>query len=303
MAPHPSRRHWISALIIPLILTADAKADRRVAVVAWADEAYTARRIAHNPPRTEYYVFMQGRRFESPTRDRHFERHGFLDIAKSLAAELARDHYEPAQDVESADLVLLVHWGTTTPRVSHASLRGTVTYSIAREHSYESENVFENQSGDAVMSQFFVDDTEAYHANDFDQAGRVANSLKHDLTTASNAALLGYTAQLRQLSRMPFTWSTEHAMRSDLEMERYFIIVKAYDLRSPASPGARARPVWTLHLNMRSPGQNFQTAVARMSRVAPEFAGRSTPGMTRVIRRERVGTVELGPLKVIGYVD
>jgi hypothetical protein len=40
-----------------------------------------------------------------------------------------------------------------------------------------------------------------------------------------------------------------------------------------------------------------------MSRVAPEFAGRSTVGMSRVIRRERVGTVEIGPLKVIGYVE
>jgi hypothetical protein len=153
------------------------------------------------------------------------------------------------------------------------------------------------------MSQFFVDNTEQYDAHDFDQAGRVADNLKHDLTVASNAALLGYTAQLRQLSRNPFTWSAEHAMGSDLEMERYFIIVKAYELKSQTSPGARTRPVWTLHLNMRLPGQNFPTALARMSRVAPEFAGRSTVGMSRVIRRERVGTVEIGPLKVIGYVE
>jgi hypothetical protein len=110
-------------------------ADPRVAVVAWADEAYTARRLAHNPPRIETYVFMQGRRFESPTRDTYIERLGFLDIAKSLATELARDNYEPAAELESADLVLLVHWGTTTPRVSHASLRGTVTYSFAKEES------------------------------------------------------------------------------------------------------------------------------------------------------------------------
>jgi hypothetical protein len=303
VTPRLSKSRWIPVLSSSFILATPSAADNRVAVVAWADDAYSERRAAHNPPRTETYVVMQGRRFEGHTRDRSFERQSFLDIAKTIATELVRDHYEPAPDLESADLVLLVHWGTTTPRVSHDSLRGMVAYSVAKEHSYETENVFEKQFEDYAKTQTFLDDTENYRNYDFEQAGRVTDSVKHDLTVASNAALLGYTEQLRKLGRMPFTSSTEHTMRSDLQSERYFIIVKAYDLKSAPAPGTRAMPVWTLHLNMRSPGQNFQTALARMSRVAAEFAGRSTPGMTTVDRQERVGTVELGPLKVIGYVD
>jgi hypothetical protein len=307
-APTPPRPHDVQLLRLSLMLlglyTATAAlADRNVTVVAWVDEAYTARKSAHNPPLTETYVFMQGRRFASATRDNSLERQGFLDIAKSLAVELARDNYKPARDVESADLLLLVHWGTTRPRVSLDSLRGTVTLSIPRDEPHAPGEVFENHPDGDPANEFFVDDTEKYRAFAFEQAERVADSLKHDLSVASNAALLGYTTQLRRLSRMAFMSTTERTMRHDLETERYFIIVKAFDLKTPPEPGTRAKPVWTLHLNMRSPGQNFRTALANMSRVAVEFAGRSTTEMTTVDPRERTGRVELGPLKVIGYVE
>ena len=92
-------------------------------------------------------------------------------------------------------------------------------------------------------------------------------------------------------------------MKSDLNSERYFIIVKAYDLKEPRMPGTSWRPVWTLHLNMRSPGQNFGKALSRMSNVAVTFAGRNVAEMTTVRPNENRGVVTLGPLKIIGYVE
>jgi hypothetical protein len=280
-----------------------AGADERVAVVAWADEGYAARKFAVDPPRTETFVFMQGRRFESFTRDNSLSRRSFLDIAKAISVELTRGYYRPAPDVESADLLLLVHWGTTTPRVSLDALRGRVTHGIPQDVPHAPGEVFENHPEGDIASQFFVDDSEKYREFAFEQAERVADGLKDDLINASNAELLGYTTMLRQLGRMPIQSTAEYTMRNDLQTERYFIIVKAYDLKAPRIHGVRAKPVWTLHLNMRSPGQNFRKATGRMSTVAVKFAGSNTTEMRTVLPSDPAGKVVIGPIKVIGVVE
>lgn len=276
-----------------------------MAVVSWADEAYTQRKFATNPPRVETYVFMQGRLFESATRDRSLERLDFRKIAESIAVEIARENYLPAADVQSADLLLLVHWGTTTPAVSSDELRGITTFGIPPEPQHDPDEVLEDHPPDDAASDFFVDASEKYRVYAFEELGRITEGLAGDTRAGSNSNLLGYTAQLRRLSRMSMMSPTEQTLRSDLHTERYFIIVKAFDLKAPRVSGAHAKPVWTLHLNMRSPGQNFGMALARMSEVAVDFAGKTNLDVTTINtgKRQRKGVVILGPVKVIGVVE
>ena len=121
------RKHPALAVFGLLALSSELSADSTVCVIAWADEACMQRRAAVDPPRIETYVVMQGRRFESHTRDNSLGNRSFMDIARTIAAQLVRARYEPAPDVGSPDLLLPVHWGTTRPFVSLDSLRGTVT--------------------------------------------------------------------------------------------------------------------------------------------------------------------------------
>ena len=92
-------------------------------------------------------------------------------------------------------------------------------------------------------------------------------------------------------------------LRMDLHSERYFIIVHAYDLKAPTVKGVAKKPVWRLYLNMSSPGQNFQTAVARMSNVARQFAGRNLEEIETVSPKEHGGKVDIGEVEIIGVVD
>jgi hypothetical protein len=80
---------------------------------------------------------------------------------------------------------------------------------------------------------------------------------------------------------------------------RYFIILRAYDLHA-ATPAARSRAVWTLHLNISSPGNNFDTAIDRMCVAAVNYVGRSTDEVETVRQPVREGKVEIGPLVILG---
>jgi hypothetical protein len=80
---------------------------------------------------------------------------------------------------------------------------------------------------------------------------------------------------------------------------RYFIILRAYDLHA-ATPAARNRAVWTLHLNVGSPGNNFRMAVDRMSVAAVDFVGRSTDNIVTFQGPVREGKVEIGQVVILG---
>ena len=62
------------------------------------------------------------------------------------------------------------------------------------------------------------------------------------------------------------------------------------------------RPVLTLHLNIRSPGQNFTTALAHMGNVAVDYFGRNTDSVETARPHERTGTVTLHDVKILGEV-
>jgi hypothetical protein len=96
-----------------------------------------------------------------------------------------------------------------------------------------------------------------------------------------------------------FSSAEEITLRSDLNSERYFIILKAYDLKETLNPGQKRRAVWTTHLNMRSPGRNFPSALRLMGNVGTDFFGRATDMVATARPKLREGRVILGPLVII----
>jgi hypothetical protein len=118
------------------------------------------------------------------------------------------------------------------------------------------------------------------------------NNMSNQASNARILQLLGYTRFLRN----PAMLSAEAgSLASDLCQERYFIILRAYDLHAPTAAG-RSRAIWTVWLNMSSPGNNFQTALDRMSAVAADYVGRTTDRVETVRPPPREGKVEIGPL-------
>jgi microcompartment protein CcmK/EutM len=281
-----------------------ARADQHVAVNSMAKAEYTQRKFVNGKPRLETYVFMQGKYFSGTTADRSIDRMSFRQIAEFLAPELARQQYLPTKDPAAADLLLVVHWGTTVPRVTSDEMRGIATIDLDKtvEKKLEGEVAAAMVGAETGLAALVNAGSEADRQTGYEQAQRITDGLDNDLQAGTNAQLLGYNRELRKLQESIFSGTTEATLRSDLAGERYFIIIKAYDLKEKRAVADQRKPVWTIFLNIRSPGHNFPTALGLMGNVAVNFLGRTTDGVQTAQPGVRTGTVSLGELVIIGEV-
>lgn len=292
---------------------ASAVADNHVVVSARAHADYTQRKFEGAEVRAESYVFGEGSFFGGITADRSLDRMSFRKIAESLAPELARQQFWPAKDLASADLLIVVHWGVTTPHQSMQDARDVTTLSfdprdIARVDNRAADQLLNEPTGSddtagkgdpspaeiaASLAGWEVPPSLETIKDFSDDAGR-------NFREASNAQLLGYTRELRRLGNAPFGSAEERVLRADLTSERYLVILCAYDLKSPVPPGQKRRPVWVTHLNVRAAGTNFAIALNRMGQIGEEFFGRNTDSPTTVRAKVREGRAIPGELIILG---
>ena len=115
------------------------------------------------------------------------------------------------------------------------------------------------------------------------------------------AQMLGYGSSLRRHGDDLFTSLTEETLRRTLEEERYFVIVTAYDLKTWKKEVPN-KSVWTIRLNISSLGNNFETAMNRMSKAGVDYFGRATGEVCTVKSKESKGHVDLAPLIILGEV-
>jgi hypothetical protein len=280
-------------------------ADPSVIVSATANPDYTQRKFGGEKTTPESYVVMQGRYFEGGIVDGSIDHMPFRHIAEIFAPELARRKYWPAKDPKEADLLIVVHWGTTNPQVSTAEMMARTSVlpeiSVARENK---QIMAESAAANGDVAMGIMSEGPSREANDLlqmESLNQLSDQITNDLSSANAAQLLGYTKNLRKLGRQLMSSAEEQTLRLDLSQMRYFIILKAYNLHA-ATSAERGRAVWTLHLNMSSPGNNFHTALASMSVAAADFVGRTTDEVQTIRQPMREGHVEIGPLLILGEV-
>lgn len=300
---------WIRAASVAALVglggVVPGRADPRVIVSAIADPEYTFKKYSGEKPKTETYVVMQGHFFEGATVDKSVERMSFRRMVEIFAPELGRRRYFPAKSPQDADLLIVVHWGTTEPHASLFELTARTSPTLDTTHvDAERQLRLDTASAgnDPVAGLMVEAANEGARLRETDALDQLTDQLAAQRTSANAAQLLGYTRELDQLRRGIGTTADEYSLRLDLRQERYFIILKAYDLHQPATPGRPRPSVWTLHLNMGSPGNNFGIAVASMSVAAANFVGRTTDHIATINPQPPEGKVEIGPLLILGEV-
>jgi len=270
-------------------------ADDRVAVVANAEESYTDRKFGDGKARRETYVVMQGRYYGGITVDRILEKMTIRQVVSYLVPKLAEQEYVPAKSLNEADLLLAVHWGVTNPRVGRLEMTAkTAVFTPTLPIPVDPNDSPEVQEKTEALNNLFGSDDR------YENFERIGDYVTEEKSQKDLAQLLGYSDVLMRLNSKMVTSTEEQTLRSDLAKERYFIIVRAYELRNPENAGKPRRPVWTIHLNVSSPGNNFRTAMTRMSHVAPDFIGRTTGEVESVRAKAPSGIVDLGDLIIVG---
>lgn len=275
----------LSLLLAGLVATHQTHgADKWVVVTSQAQPAYTQKKFEGDHPRLEHYVLMEGRYYAGGVVDGSLEKMTFRKIAESFAPELARKNYLPAKEIKEADLLIVIDWGATLPRAGNRELRAET--GIRTDYG--------DVGGVHTANMFSPDE----NALQFDRMEQLTEQIDTAVQSATNAGLLGYNKELHRLGRGLMAGEEESSLRADLSRERYFVIIKAYDLKAASKEGAR-RPVWTLHANVGSPGNNFNTALTKIGNVAVDFFGRSTDKIQSLKARPRDGVVVVGDVTIV----
>jgi len=286
-------------------------ADSHVAVRAFADEAYTARKFGPDGPKLETYVFMEGRFHPGATVDRSLSRMPFRSIAGMLARDLVRQNYRPAKDLKSADLLILVHWGTTRPNTSINEMTARTSVGATQEQAdaaqartldvqFDISQGASDADPTATQAEAFARTDDMWGDVQFEAMENMTERIAADMYSKSNAELLGYRSDLSRYNSSAFTREEERTLRLDLSTERYFIIMKAFDLKNL---GKNAKPVWTVYINTRSPGINFTTAVGRLGHAGSHYFGRQNDRVTSVRTKDPKGTVTIEPAIILGFEE
>jgi hypothetical protein len=287
--------------------------DHGVAIASTAFPDYTRAKYGDKGPRLETYVVMQGSYHPGPVVDRSLERLEFRRLMEMVAPDLASQRFLPAQDVKSADLLLVVHWGVTAPTErldklfsrdppSLANVSGKDANTGVDYHPHTVDTANEQSSvSDAMVEDFFSNiPGEDAMAVAFQESELLTEEMGARYARGNAATLLGYGRFLRQTENNVHLSVEEAVLRHDLDTPRYFVIIQAFALKELKD--RKPRLVWTLHLNMASNGNNFREAVVFMGDAAINFFGRTTDRVDTVLPREREGTVTIGDIKILGEV-
>jgi hypothetical protein len=287
-------RRFSDGLIRPFLLTAALAAGlgslgaadtEAVAISSTAATFYVRGKDEAGKTVPETYIFHEGNFWGGSTADPSQTKLNFATLTKYLATNLAKQSYYPTREVATANILIRVDWGTT------------LTYEDPRGKQFLTEQL--NRELAAVNSA--VTESGMADTGGINQALSEGQNttMSQDAFIARNAALLGYDRALGKEMRKMMPTPEELTMATELNEERYFVILMAYDyqfMRKEKKP----KLLWVTRLSLRSPGNNFTDAMPTLALAGADVYGRQLNGLVRVKVPVQSGTVKLHDLQVIG---
>jgi hypothetical protein len=251
-----------------------------VAVSSTAVDAYTRQKFGASATKPESYLFFQGKFYAGTIRDPDLEHAQFNSIVQVLGQDLAKQNYFPSTNLKDADLLIVVHWGTT--EVYQADFADSFVLPKAPYLPGIDPRPNPHDSNIQMVSVDLYDQLKNYYRN---------------------LHLLGYGQQLseEQAKKHAEPNPDERTLFQSMNRERYFVILMAYDYRT-MKKGVRPRLLWSTRFSIASAGNSFTAALPLMSRAAADYFGHSEGIKSVNPHKPPTGTVTLGPLDVIGEV-
>ena len=271
------------------LAVAPAAADEILASVnSTAYNGYARAKQADGTFKPETYAFGQGHYLSGQMHDPSIEGFPFLKLVQTLAPYLARQNYLPAPGPAQTDLIIVVHWGTTVPY-------NDATYGSAVD-SLQKAQISDATAGATAEASPGQQSSELTGALMEIQAEK----RQRDLANARNAALLGYQGDMNRygdLARLAGFGSHYHDLVADVEEDRYFVILTAYDYRA-LSQEKKRKLLWITRVSIVVRGNRFDEQLGAMLAIAAPYFGHDLPGLVRQTVPE--GKVKIGEPKVIG---
>ncbi len=287
---HFGRSCLAACAIGPAVIIGPAAAGAKlesIAISATAAPPYVRPVDAQGRLRPESYVFLEGQFMAGGTADASESHTSFTDLTRMLAKSLVQQNYFPGNDLGSADLLIRVYWGTT------------LTYDDPQKpFAAEALNAALTEFNTKVAQDGIADPGDLNTALDRGTAARESV----EVAINRNAALLGYKRALEKETRRIMASTEEQTMRVELNEERYFVVLMAYDLKYMRAEH-KPRLLWVTRLSVRSPGNNFTEALPALAKAGGKVFGRQVDGLFRVKVPLDSGQVKLRDMKIMGATE
>jgi tetratricopeptide (TPR) repeat protein len=306
----------VTAIFLLLACLAAARADTPIvtAVFSKTGRGYERKRLPDGTFKREYFVIANGRYLPGAAKDDSIDRVRFPQIAGLIGEYLARQNYFLAPKAEDADFLLLISWGTSIPfsdaRRSDqlgnlATAMGNSREAMANyRRALDASRQMQGQTS-TVGRELAEAEAAAYQANDVLDSQLMQSQAAEnarDKVTERNARLLGYVEELdnrNNASRFAGAGAAYDDLLSDLETERYFVIVTALDFRKLTKENKQV-VLWSTRVSIEAHRNRFDQALETMVASAGRYFGQNSGGLER---KPQEGRVTLGELKFLGVTE
>ena len=276
-----------------VLLVSGLPAEETVATAVYSriGNGYKRERLPDGSFKPEYYALANGGRIAGTTSDRTMDRITYAEVAQVSARLLAQKNYHYAQSAKQADLMLVLHWGTTVAFNSgnYSQAVNQVAASMAGSDPQGMGSIEGNMS--AVPSDGVSEGA---------MLMLMVENRARDQINLPNARLLGYIDDINEsndIRRWAGGGDRYNDLIADIEESRYYIIVSAYDFDQLVNH-QKKKLLWQTRVSVRAPGNRFDDSFAAMLKGASKYFGQDSGKLVR--GEESKGVVELGDLKFLG---
>lgn len=261
------------------------------AVYSRVGNGYKRERLADGSFKPEFYGLANGGRIAGTGSDLTVDRIAYPEVAQIAARLLAQKNYHYARSAEQADLMIVLHWGTTIAFNSG-------NYSQAVNQAAAS------LAGAAPQGMGSIEGDMSAVPSDGASEGALlmlmAENRARDRINLPNAQLLGYLDEINDadgIQRWAGGGDRYNDLIADIEESRYYIIISAYDFDQLVNHQKKVL-LWQTRVSVRAPGNRFDDSFAAMLKGASKYFGQDSGRLVR--GEESKGVVELGDLKFLG---
>jgi len=268
-------------------LSVQSQAASLVVVNSKAHEDFSIAREQDPSKDVLTYAFMKGQFHPGTRNDPAMNSMSFNELVLEIANHLQRQKFLPVPDPREADLLIVVHYGSTSVQDSFEELQGIDSL---EDYGFGDGAVASAGSGGGSVD---VSALNAIQDMQFEINKSLAIQEGNQGSTSYMARLIGMEAAFSD-NVGP---SEERYLMNLLNEERYFIVLMAYDL--PKIREGEIHLHWTTRYSIRATGQAFGDALKDMNLVAGNYFGKNMGELIkkRVTDKSRV---ELGELEVLG---
>ena len=245
-------------------------------------KAYIRTKLPDGSYQPEEYFLKNGGRYDKPSGDASIDGENYSDIMRVVVEQLGIQNFRPAKGLKTGKLIMVVFWGTTTPPERDTD------HALERDVDYHYQWV----NGMKVVTGGPVGSASAISQVDFE-------NFTHLHVDGTNAGLLGYDLEkIHAAPAMVGLFPKDQQLLNELEGERYFVVLMAYDFKAFLLQ-RKYEELWETRFSVSTHNTDFTRALPKMARDASGYFGRDSHGLQHLPE----GKVNIGEIKSLGQVE